>query len=108
MKILILLCLFFLITCQPAHGAEEQTPKFNSFYLFEWVANCSQALHPMLMQQGYPERIAIQQSAIHCSCVIDEFRRNFTMLEVQNLSYVDRQSFSETYSRQCIKGKINL
>ena len=101
MKLLILLCLLFLMTCQPAYGTEPVTPKFNSFYLFQWIANCAQALHPMLMQQGYPEGIAIREAAGHCSCVIDGFRKNFTMQETQNLSYQDRQLFSQVYAEQC-------
>ena len=101
MKLLILLCLLFLMTCQPAYGTEPVTPKFNSFYLFQLIANCAQALHPMLMQQGYPEGIAIREAAGHCSCVIDGFRKNFTMQETQNLSYQDRQLFSQVYAEQC-------
>ena len=106
MKLAILLCLLFLMTCQSAYGTEPATPKFNSFYIFNWIANCAQALHPMLMQQGYPESIAIREAAGHCSCVVDGFRKNFTQEETQNLSYSDRQLFSQTYAEQCAGGKL--
>lgn len=101
MRLLIFFFLLFLMTCQPAYGTEEQTPKFHSFYLFQWIANCAQALHPMLMQQGYPEIIAIRVAAGHCSCVVDGFRRNFTQEETQNLTDADRQLFSANYAQQC-------
>tara|TARA_Y100000114_G_scaffold152254_1_gene170303 strand:+ start:1443 stop:1763 length:321 start_codon:yes stop_codon:yes gene_type:complete len=106
MKLLILLCLLFLMTCQSAYGTEPATPKFSSFYIFNWIANCAQALHPMLMQQGYPESIAIREAAGHCSCVVDGFRRNFTQEETQKLSYSDRQLFSENYAQQCFGMKL--
>ena len=101
MRLLILLFLLFQMSCQPAYGTEPVTPKFSSFYLFQWIANCAQTLHPILMQQGYPEGIAMREAAGHCSCVIDGFRKNFTQEETQNLSYADRQLFSQLYVEQC-------
>ena len=101
MRLLTLLFLLFLMSCQPAYGTEPVTPKFNGFYLFQWIANCAQTLHPILMQQGYPEGIAIREAAGHCSCVVDGFRKNFTQEETQNLSYADRQLFSQLYVEQC-------
>jgi len=100
MRILILLFCFLPMSCQPAYG-NEPAPKYNSFFLFQWIAQCAQALHPMLMRQGYPEGIAIREAAGTCSCVVDGFRRNFTMQETQNLSYEDRQLFGETYAQEC-------
>jgi len=102
MKVIILLCLFVLISCQqPAYGNDNQSIKYTGFYIFTWIANCAQSLHPMFQQQGYPEVLAIREAAGHCSCVVDGFRKDFTMEETQNLSYQDRQLFSQTYAQQC-------
>jgi len=105
MRLLILLLLFLPMSCQPAYG-NEPAPKYNSFYLFQWIANCAQALHPMLMRQGYPEGIAIRESAAQCSCIVDGFRKNFTMEETQNLSIIDRRLFSHTYAQECTGIKL--
>ena len=99
MKKIFLILLISLSTCyRPAMGQEL---KYSTFYLATWVVNCSQQLSGYFRQQGYPHVIAIRIAAQHCSCVVDQFRINFEIEEVENMSYPDRQLFSEKYAMMC-------
>lgn len=102
MKNLILICFLVLTTCfTPAHSQDNKTLAYPSLYIAQWVYQCSEALYPMFLNDGAPQPYAIHLAAQSCSCVIDEFRRNFLWLEVQTMSKEDRALFSENYAVGC-------
>ena len=91
-----------LFTCSPpAYTQDEKPLEYPSLYIAQWVYQCSEALSPMFYNQGTPKHYAVQLAAQSCSCVIDEFRKNFLWLEVQTMSSEDRALFSETYAYKC-------
>ena len=91
-----------LLTCSPpAYTQEKKTLDYPSLYIAQWVHQCSGALFPMFYNEGTPKPYAVQLAAQSCSCVIDEFRRNFLWLEVQTMSDEDRALFSERYALNC-------
>lgn len=102
MKNIILVCFLVLTTCStPAYSQDNKTLEYPSLYIAQWVYQCSQALYPMYMNNGAPQPYAIHLAAQSCSCVIDEFRKNFLWLEVQTMSQEDRALFSENYAVGC-------
>ena len=102
MKNIILVCFLFLTTCStPAYSQDNKTLEYPSLYIAQWVYQCSQALYPMYLNNGAPQPYAIHLAAQSCSCVIDEFRKNFLWLEVQTMSKADRALFSENYAVGC-------
>ena len=91
-----------LFACSPpAYTQDNKTLDYPTLYLAQWVYNCSQALYPMYYNMGAPKDFAIRLAAQNCSCVVDEFRKNFTWLEVQTMSVEDRALFSETFANIC-------
>lgn len=102
MKNFILILFLVLTTClTPAYSQDNKTLEYPSLYIAQWVYQCSQALYPMFQSNGAPQQYAIHLAAQSCSCVIDEFRKNFLWLEVQTMSAEDRALFSENYAVGC-------
>jgi hypothetical protein len=98
-----------LFACSPpAYTQDNKTLDYPSLYLAQWVYNCSQALYPMFFNQGTPRPFAMQLAAESCACVVDNFRKNFSWLEVQTMLREDRALFSETYAHKCKPYGINL
>lgn len=106
MKYYIIASLLVLSTCfppaTPASDSGENSASFHTEFLVQWVYNCMQAIVPSYERQGMPPQFAASMGMTHCSCVIDEFRKAFSQMEVISMSPQDRAAFGEGYAAQCI------
>ena len=103
MKYLITL-LFVLSTCvmPPIAPAHEESNEYQTIFLLQWVYQCSEQLKWDYLSQGFPNQLALQMSIQNCSCMIDNYRHNFTQPEVVNMTQEDRTAFGEEYARICL------
>ena len=106
MKYFIVASVLALSTCfppaSPASEDSENSASFRTEFLVQWVYNCMQAIVPSYERQGMPPQFAASMGMTHCSCVIDEFRKAFSQIEVISMSRQDRAAFGEGYAAQCI------
>ena len=96
--------LFVLSTCAmpPIAPAHEGSDEYQTIFLLQWVYQCSEQLKLQYMGDGIPHQFALQMSIQNCSCMIDNYRQNFSQPEVINMSYEDRTAFGEEYAKICL------
>lgn len=100
MKVFIVLFVL-LLSCRPVPASDNKTI-YKTAFIMQWASDCVQQLKFHFMQQGMPLPYALVQAGMHCSCVIDEFRMNYTQEEVTKMTSADRQLFSEYFARTCV------
>jgi hypothetical protein len=86
----------------PIAPAHEGSNEYQTIFLLQWVYQCSEQLKLQYMQNGAPHQFALQMSIQNCSCMIDNYRSNFSQPEVMNMSYEDRTAFGEEYAKICL------
>tara|TARA_R100001129_G_C5291823_1_gene239890 strand:- start:259 stop:588 length:330 start_codon:yes stop_codon:yes gene_type:complete len=102
MKIIFFIFVLILTSClKPAYSHDNESVKYSSLYLAQWIYQCSEALTPMFYNQGTPKHYAVQLAAQSCSCVIDQFRQDYTQNEVMALTYEERAERSFYYAKVC-------
>ena len=104
MKKLVLSVILSLSFCAmpPIAPAHEGSNEYQTIFLLQWVYQCSEQLKLQYMQNGTPHQFALQMSIQNCSCMIDNYRSNFSQPEVMNMSYQDRTAFGEEYAKICL------
>jgi hypothetical protein len=100
MKILLVL-LLILWGCNPAPASDNKT-MYNTSFIMQWAFDCVNELRFHFLQQGMPMPYASIQAGMHCSCVIDQFRLNYTQKEVLKMTPADRLLFSHQFTKQCL------
>ena len=101
MKLFLLGFLLIVATCRPVPASDNKTI-YKTAFIMQWASDCVQQVKFHFMQQGMPLSYALMQAGMHCSCVIDEFRLNYTQQEVISMTPADRQLFSEYFARKCV------
>ena len=76
--------------------------EFPTMYLMQWTYNCSQRIQPEYLRRGVPPPMALQFSIQYCSCVIDEFRKDWTKDGIEALSFDERSAVAEIYATNCL------
>lgn len=104
MKKLILILITSVSMCvmPPIAPAHEKSNEYQTIFLLKWVYQCSEKLKLQYMGNGTPHQFALQMSIQNCSCMIDNYRANFTQPEVINMTYDDRTAFGEEYAKICL------
>lgn len=100
--ILLIVIIFTTCTIPPVSPAHEESNEFQTIFLLQWVYQCSEKLKLQYMQGGTPHQFALQMSIQNCSCMIDNYRTNFSQPEVINMSYQDRVTFGEEFAKICL------
>ena len=96
MKLLYLLLIVLATTVQ-AH----EEPDYQTHYLFIWTGNCTNQLIPTFQQRGVPWSYSFSLASQSCSCVIDQFRKDYTQNEVMLLTDKERSERSLYYTQVC-------
>jgi hypothetical protein len=86
----------------PIAPAHEESNEYQTIFLLQWVYQCSEQLKWDYLSQGLPNQLALQMSIQNCSCMIDNYRQNFSQPEVINMTQEDRTAFGEEYARICL------
>tara|TARA_B100001094_G_C18020585_1_gene714888 strand:+ start:196 stop:528 length:333 start_codon:yes stop_codon:yes gene_type:complete len=86
----------------PIAPAHKQSSEYQTLFILQWVYECSEKLKVQYTNRGTPHHYALQMSIQNCSCMIDNYRTNFTQPEVVNMSYQDRTYFGEEYAKICL------
>ena len=96
MKLLFLLLIALATTVQ-AHEEHD----YKTHYLFIWTGNCTNRLIPTFQQRGVPWSYSFSLASQSCSCVIDQFRQDYTQNEVMLLTDEERSERSFYYTQVC-------
>lgn len=85
---------------------EQQLREVNypTLFLLQWTYQCSQQMQPQFQYQGMPQQLALQFSIQQCSCVIDEFRRNYSYEETISMDYGSRAEAATRLAEKCMVG----
>ena len=81
---------------------------YTAAFIMQWTYNCVQQLQFNFMSDGIPKQYAAMRAGMHCTCVIDEFRKYYTQAEVAMMSSEDRLLFSEHFARTCLGQPSNF
>jgi len=106
-----------VICCTPTPGYSSDNNDNNTVprklnytaaFIMQWTYNCVQQLQFTFMNDGIPQQYAAVRAGSHCTCVIDEFRKYYTQVEVAMMSSEDRLLFSEHFARTCLGQPSNF
>ena len=110
-----------VICCTPTPGYSSDNNSDNSdnntvprklnytaAFIMQWTYNCVQQLQFTFMNDGIPQQYAAIRAGSHCTCVIDEFRKYYTQVEIGMMSSEDRLLFSEHFARTCLGQPSNF
>ena len=81
---------------------------YTAVFIMQWTYNCIQQLQFTFMNDGIPQQYAAIRAGNHCTCVIDEFRKYYTQVEIGMMSSEDRLLFSEHFARTCLGQPSNF
>ena len=81
---------------------------YTAAFIMQWTYNCVQQLQFTFMNDGIPQQYAAMRAGSHCTCVIDEFRKYYTQVEIGMMSSEDRLLFSEHFARTCLGQPSNF
>ena len=102
-KLISLLGLTFIAMSIQANDNNTYTPlEYPTLFLLQWTYNCSQQMKGNYTVRGFPQQMALQLSIEHCSCVIDEFRKDFKMSQIQTMEFSQRAAVAEIYAGNCL------
>ena len=76
--------------------------EYKTLHLISWAYQCSSRLAPTYQMQGMGLNLAMQSAIQLCSCVIDHYRQNHKYSELQKMPLMQRESFGELYSKECL------
>ena len=106
-----------VICCTPTPGYSSDNNDNNTVprklnytaaFIMQWTYNCVQQLQFTFMNDGIPQQYAAMRAGSHCTCVIDEFRKYYTQVEIGMMSSEDRLLFSEHFARTCLGQPSNF
>ena len=106
-----------VICCTPTPGYSSDNNDNNTVprklnytaaFIMQWTYNCVQQLQFTFMNDGTPQQYAAIKAGNHCTCVIDEFRKYYTQVEIGMMSSEDRLLFSEHFARTCLGQPSNF
>ena len=81
-----------VICCTPTPGYSSDNntvPRklnYTAAFIMQWTYNCVQQLQFTFMNDGIPQQYAAMRAGSHCTCVIDEFRKYYTQVEIGMMS----------------------
>ena len=108
-KLISLLGLTFIAMSIQANDNNTYTPlEYPTLFLLQWTYNCSQQMKSNYTVRGFPQHMALQLSIEHCSCVIDEFRKDFKMSQIQTMEFSQRAAVAEIYAGNCLGVSKNM
>ena len=84
-------------------SAYAKPVEYKTLNLISWAYQCSSRLTPTYQMQGMGLNLAMQSAIQLCSCVIDHYRENHKYNELQKMPLMQRESFGELYSKECLK-----
>lgn len=86
----------------PIAPAHDRSDDYQTIFLLQWVYQCSEQIKYDYALKGLPPQLALQMAIQNCSCMIDNYRANFTQPEIQNMTFEDRAAFGEEYAKICL------
>ena len=106
MKPFLLGFLLIVATCRPSPASDNKSI-YKTAFIMNWAYSCVEQLQHNFIRDGLPLPLARQQAGIHCSCVFDQFRLEYSQDEVMRMSNQVRLLNSHRFTRKCL-GQLEL
>lgn len=101
-----LLPFILLSTCMlpPPSYSQEGEANYPTLFLLQWAYQCAEQMQPQFQAQGMPRQLALQFGVQQCSCVIDEFRKNYRYEQTITMDFSTRAEVATKLAERCMVG----